>query len=81
MHRIMKVIRIKKSKKISRKDDQVRELRLLKMPVIFSKYLINKITYIDLDMQIQRVRTLNECIRIKGKVHVHVMGEHIVIQL
>ena len=37
MNRIMKAIGIKKSKKIPRKNDQVRELRLLKMPVILSK--------------------------------------------
>ena len=37
LHRIMKAIRIKKSKKIPRKDDQVRKHRLLKMHVILSK--------------------------------------------
>jgi len=43
MHRIMKAIGVKKSKKIPRKDDQVRELWLLKIHVILSKYLISKI--------------------------------------
>ena len=41
MHKIIKVIRIKKSKRIPRKDGQARELQLLKMFVIFSKYLIS----------------------------------------
>ena len=52
MHRIMKTIRIEKSKKISRKDDQTREFRLLVTRVILSKYLISKATYIDLNVQI-----------------------------
>jgi len=37
MYEIMKAIGIKKSKKIPRKVDQTKELRLLKMPVILSK--------------------------------------------
>jgi len=73
MHRIMGAIGIKKSKKIPRKDEQVRELWLFKMHVILSKYLISKITYMDLDVLIQGVRTPNECVKIKGKVHVHIM--------
>jgi len=70
MHRIMETIRIKRSKRISRKNDQVRELHLLVRRVILSKYLISKITYINLEVQIQGDRTPNECIN--GKVHVHI---------
>ena len=43
---------IKKRKKILKNDDRVRELRLLKMSVLLTKYLISKITYKDLDVQI-----------------------------
>ena len=45
MHRIREIIRIKRSKRISRKDNQVRELQLLVKRAILSKYLINKIEY------------------------------------
>jgi len=45
MHRIMKAVGIKKSKKIPRKYDQVRELQFLVRHVNLSKYLINKIEY------------------------------------
>ena len=55
--------------------------RLLVTHVIFSKYLINNKITIDLDMQIQGVRTPNECVRIKGKVHVLITCEHMMIQL
>ena len=78
MHRIMASIRIKKSKKIPRRDDQVRKLRLLIKRVILSKYLISKVTYKDLDAQIQGVKTPNKCVRIKRKVHVCITCEHIV---
>ena len=81
MHRIMAAIGIKKRKKIPRRDNQVRELRLFVRRVILSKYLIRKVTYKDLNVQIQRVRTPNECVRIMGKVQVRIMCEHIVIQL
>jgi len=43
MHIIMKAIGIKKSKKVPRKDDQVRELQLLVRRVNLSKHLISKI--------------------------------------
>ena len=52
MERIRKIIGIKKSKNLPRKDDQERELQLLVRRVILSKYLIRKIIYIDLDVQI-----------------------------
>ena len=67
MHRIIDAIGIKKSNKIPRKDNQVRELWLLVRRVILSKYLISKITYKDLDVQIQGVKTPNECVRNKGE--------------
>jgi len=81
MHRIITAIGTKKSKKIPRRDDQVRELQLLVRRVILSKYLLSKVIYKDLDVQIQGVKTSNECVRIKGKVHVRITCKHIVIQL
>ena len=59
MHRIITAIGTKKSKKIPRRDDQVRELRLLVRRVILFKYLLSKVTYKDLDVQIQEVRPPN----------------------
>jgi len=63
MHRVMKAIGMKKRLKILRKDDQVRELWFLVKHKILPKYLINKITCKDMDMQIQGIRPLNECVR------------------
>ena len=81
MHRILAAIEIKKSKKIPRRGNQVRELQLLVRRVILFKYMISKISYKDLDAQIQGVKTPNECVRIKRKVHVRITCEHIVTQL
>ena len=81
IHRIMASTRIKKRKKILRRNDQVRKLQLLLKRVILCKYLISKVTYKDLDAQIHGVKTPNECVRIKRKVHVRITCEHIVTQL
>jgi len=78
IHRIMAN---KEKQENTEKGNQVRELQLLVRRVILSKYMISKIPYKDLDVQIQGVRTPNECVRIKEKVHVRITCEHIVIQL
>jgi len=61
----------KEDTEILEKDNRIREFRLLKMPVILSKYLISKITCKDLDMQIQEVRTPNECVKKGNGAHAY----------
>ena len=66
----------KRDKKNTLESNRVNIILFVKR-VILSKYLIsNKIT-INLDMQMQKVRTPNKCVRIKGKVHVHKQCVHI----
>jgi len=60
-----------KTKKIPESSRE--ELRLLVSYVILKKYLISKVNNQDLDFQVQGVRTPNECVRINGKMHVHIM--------
>ena len=69
------------NKKISKRDDRVKELQPLIRRVIFSRYLISKITIHRPGRANLRSQNSNECIKIKGKVHVHIMCEHMMIIL